>query len=89
MIAALAALHLWKSPQAKARAQCYYQCMAKKFIRRWRGFTEKEVSERMSMIAKNRFKSNEEKIAFSRAGVEARGSWEIIDGERKYVRRKN
>lgn len=61
----------------------------KKYIRRWRGFSVKEVSERMSMIAQNRFKSVEEKKAHARAMVEARGSWQVIDGIRKYVRKGN
>lgn len=60
----------------------------KKFVRRWKGFTEKEVSERMSMIGKKRFKTTEEKKAHARAMVEARGSWKLIDGVKTYVRHK-
>lgn len=53
--------------------RCYTFLMKeKKYIRRWKGFTEKEVRERMTMLGNLRFKTKEEKQKFSRAGVEAR-----------------
>lgn len=57
------------------------------YTRRWKGYTFKQVSERMAIVASRRFvdKSKAERKAFSRAGVEARGSWEIINGKKIYV----
>lgn len=44
----------------------------KTYARRWRGFTQKEVSERMAMIAAKRFKNKEDAIAHAHVMVAAR-----------------
>lgn len=59
------------------------------YTRRWKGWKRKEVVERMKDVASYRFngKTKAERLAFSRAGVEARGSWQIVEGERKFIRK--
>lgn len=58
------------------------------FTRRWKGFTKKEVSERMSAVRSHQKQSKEqiaERIALM---VNARGkTWKLIDGKRVYAKR--
>lgn len=58
------------------------------FKRRWKGFTAKQVSERMTAITKNRFRNEEEKRAHVAAMVAARGAWKVIDGKKIFMRAK-
>lgn len=68
---------------------CYTVCnMATEYKRRWKGFTPAQVSERMGMIRKNRFRTEKEKKEHANVMVEARGSWQIIDGKKVYVRNR-
>lgn len=59
------------------------------FARRWKGFKVAEVSERMTMIGKNRFKNKRDAKLHAQRMVEARGHWEVVKGKRTFIRKNS
>lgn len=62
--------------------------MAKEFKQRWRGHTERQVSEKMKEVAARRFKSKGAALKHATLMVAKRKKhWVVVNGKRTYVDR--